>query len=71
MAPIEPTYNHHNHLKLGAQLGILITMIKKWFRVFGYIFLVVLSLDFMLKVKSSQKLSVQLVPFIENMDFTV
>ena len=53
-----------------SQLVILITMIKKLFRVFGYNFLVVPSLDFMLEVKSNQKLSVPSVPFIENRDFT-
>ena len=46
-----------------AQLAILITMIKKWFRVFGYIFLVVPSLDFMLGVKSGQKLMVHISPY--------
>ena len=44
-------------------------MIKKWFRGFGYIFLVVPSLDFMLTVKSSQKLSVPSVPNFKNVDF--
>ena len=52
-----------------AQLAYLITMIKKWFRVFGYIFLVVPGLDFMLTVKSSQKLSVPSVPNFKNVDF--
>ena len=44
-------------------------MIKKWFRGFGYIFLVVPSLDFMLRVKSSQKLSLPSVPNFKNVDF--
>ena len=52
-----------------TQLAILITMIKKLFRVFGYIFLVVPSLDFMLRVKSSQKLSLPSVPNFKNVDF--
>ena len=42
---------------LNAQLGIHISMIKKWL-----IFLVVPSLDFMLRVKLSQKLSLPSVP---------
>ena len=52
-----------------AQLGIHISMIKKWFRGFGYIFLVVSSLDFMLRVKSSKKLSLPSVPDFKNVDF--
>ena len=52
-----------------AQLAIHISMIKKLFRGFGYIFLVVPSLDFMLRVKSSQKLSVPSVPNFKNVDF--
>ena len=52
-----------------TQLAILITMIKKLFRVFGYNFLVVPSLDFMLRVKSSQKLSLPSVPNFKNVDF--
>ena len=57
------------HYMHDAQLAIIITMIKKWFRGFGYIFLVVSSLDFMLRVKSSQKLSVPSVPNFKNVDF--
>ena len=44
-------------------------MIKKLFRVFGYIFLLVPSLDFMLRIKSSQKLSLPSVPNFKNVDF--
>ena len=52
-----------------AHLVILVSMIKKSFREFGYVFLVVPSLDFMLRVKSSQKLSVPSVPNFKNVDF--
>ena len=53
----------------GAQLAIHISMIKKLFRGFGYIFLVVPGLDFMLTVKSSQKLSLPSVPNFKNEGF--
>ena len=53
-----------------TQLPRYVGMLIKLFQVFYYIFLVVPSLDFMLEVKSSQKLMVPSVPFIENVDFT-
>ena len=45
-------------------------MLIKSFQVLYYVFLVVPSLDFMLEVKSSQKLIVPSVPFIENVDIS-
>ena len=54
-----------------AQLPRSVSMLIKLFQVFYYDFLVVLSLDLMLEVKSSQKLMVPSVPFIENVDISV
>ena len=49
-----------------TQVPNILSMPTKWPQVFYYVFLVVPSLDFMLEVKSSQKLIVPSVPFIEN-----
>ena len=46
-------------------------MLIKSFQVLYYDFLVVPSLDFMLEDKSSQKLMVPGVPFIENVDISL
>ena len=46
-----------------AQLPRYVGMLIKSFQVFYYIFLVVPSLDFMLEVKSSQKLMVHISPY--------
>ena len=54
-----------------AQLPRSVSMLIKSFQVLYYDFLVVPSLDFMLEDKSSQKLMVPGVPFIENVDISV
>ena len=46
-----------------AQVPNIFSMLDKWLRVFNYVFLVVPSLDFMLEVKSSQKLIVHISPY--------
>ena len=56
---------------LYAQLPRSVSMLIKSFQVLYYDFLVVPSLDFMLEDKSSQKLMVPGVPFIENVDISV
>ena len=56
------------YLNHATQLPRYVSMLIKLFQVFYYVFLVVPSLDFMLEVKSSQKLTVPSVPFIENVD---
>ena len=53
-----------------TQVPNISSMPNKWFQVFYYVFLVVPSLDFMLEVKSSQKLTVPSVPIIENVDIS-
>ena len=53
-----------------SQVPNISSMPNKWLQVFNYVFLVVPSLDFMLEVKSSQKLTVPSVPFIENVDIS-
>ena len=66
-----------NYLRLegrspcSAQLPRSVSMLIKSFQVLYYDFLVVPSLDFMLEDKSSQKLMVPGVPFIENVDTSV
>ena len=54
-----------------TQLPRSVSMLIKSFQVLYYDFLVVPSLDFMLEDKSSQKLMVPGVPFIENVDISV
>ena len=54
-----------------AQLPRYVSMLIKSFQEFYYVFLVVPSLKSMLEVKSSQKLMVPSVPFIENVDISV
>ena len=54
-----------------AQLPRSVSMLIKSFQVLYYDFLVVPSLDFMLEDKSSQKLMVPGVPFIENVDISL
>ena len=49
--------------QIDAQLQRYVGMLIKSFQVFYYIFLVVPSLDFMLEVKSSQKLMVHISPY--------
>ena len=56
---------------MDAQLPRSVSMLIKSFQVLCYDFLVVPSLDFMLEDKSSQKLMVPGVPFIENVDISV
>ena len=56
---------------LSAQLPRSVSMLIKSFQVLYYVFLVVPSLDFMLEDKSSQKLMVPGVPFIENVDISL
>ena len=59
MEIFSPSFTQPTVTQLQRYVGMLI----KSFQVFYYIFLVVPSLDFMLEVKSSQKLMVHISPY--------